>query len=168
VSIDGELWELGQTHCEERAAVIAAARSGEVLGKRGRPLKPQTLPNGYQIVSLNGRSRYAHRAIWESAYGPIAAGLEINHRNGVKSDNRLENLELVTRAENVRHAVELGLYPGGLATSRVRAIRAAFEIAVSFGCPVTRAYRALATVYGCSARSIADCVRRRGRFALID
>lgn len=45
----------------------------------------------------------AHRLVWEGFNGPIPDGFEINHKNGVRSDNRLENLELLTRSENMKH-----------------------------------------------------------------
>lgn len=35
-----------------------------------------------------------HRTYWEEAYGPLLEGQNIHHKNGVRSDNRLENLEL--------------------------------------------------------------------------
>lgn len=52
----------------------------------------------------------AHRLVWVHFNGAIPDGLVINHRNGVKDDNSPTNLEVVTPAENTRHAVRvLGL-----------------------------------------------------------
>ena len=50
-----------------------------------------------------------HRLIWMLAHGPIPNGLQINHKNGNKKDNRLYNLEIVTPSENVKHAYNTGL-----------------------------------------------------------
>lgn len=51
-----------------------------------------------------GHSDYEHRLIWIRHNGPIPKGMEVHHRNGRMSDNRIENLELLTRAEhNRRH-----------------------------------------------------------------
>lgn len=42
----------------------------------------------------------AHRAIWEAVNGPIPLGMEIDHINMIRDDNRIENLRLVTLREN--------------------------------------------------------------------
>jgi hypothetical protein len=81
---------------------------GVVFGKKGKPVG-RVGNRGYVEVS-HGRSSYrAHRMIWQHVHGPIAAGMEINHKNGIKTDNRLANLELVTKSENALHASETGL-----------------------------------------------------------
>lgn len=46
----------------------------------------------------------AHRLVYEAFVGPIPEGMQINHKNGVKDDNRVENLEIATPSENTRHA----------------------------------------------------------------
>lgn len=44
--------------------------------------------------------KYLHRAVWEYHYGQIPNGLMIDHINRDKTDNRIENLRLVTAKEN--------------------------------------------------------------------
>lgn len=86
------------------------ATSGVVYGRLGKPVTKRC--GGGYIQVCHGASRFgaqAHRMIWESVHGPIPAGLQINHINGVKHDNRIANLELVTPSENTRHAYKLGL-----------------------------------------------------------
>lgn len=52
-----------------------------------------------------GRSynRTVHRIMWESFCAAIPEGMQINHKNGVKNDNRLVNLEVCTPSENTAH-----------------------------------------------------------------
>ena len=68
---------------------------------------------GYLRLTLQFKGKLkctaAHRVVWMVTNGAIPLGLEINHKNGVKDDNRLENLELVTSSENSTHAVKSGL-----------------------------------------------------------
>lgn len=64
--------------------------------------------NGYLSLQLKVGNKscraMAHRVVWIYFNGEILDGKEINHINGKKSDNRLSNLEPVTRAENMKHA----------------------------------------------------------------
>jgi len=49
------------------------------------------------------RWRFVHVLVWEAAHGPVPAGHAIVFVNGDKTDIRLENLQLVTRADLMRH-----------------------------------------------------------------
>ena len=58
---------------------------------------------GYIQVKLNGRLYYAHRIIWEMHNGQIPDGMEIDHINHNKADNRIENLRLVRHKNNTKN-----------------------------------------------------------------
>lgn len=47
--------------------------------------------------------KFAHRLAFEAFNRPIPEGMEINHKNGQRSDNRIANLEAVTKSQNIRH-----------------------------------------------------------------
>ena len=74
-----------------------------------RILKPR-LVKGYDIVDLCKNGKYArhsvHRMVWEAFNGPIEGRLEINHKDLDRSNNRLENLEIVTHQQNLQHAID--------------------------------------------------------------
>lgn len=63
---------------------------------------------GYVQLKLDGRAILAHRAAWVYCYGCIPTGVEIDHWDGVKRDNRLENLRLcgdyADNKHNQRHS----------------------------------------------------------------
>jgi hypothetical protein len=83
--------------------------TGIVYGRRGQPMT--AVSRGYIKVN-HGQSRFfrtAHRMVWEAVNGPIPDGMQINHKNGNKQDNRICNLEVVTPSENTRHAFRTGL-----------------------------------------------------------
>ena len=56
--------------------------------------------NGYKIITLNRRTTRVHRIIWEMHNGKIPKGLQVDHINGKKDDNRIENLQLLTNKQN--------------------------------------------------------------------
>ncbi len=75
-------------------------------------LKPSLSNNGYLALVLyrdNKRfSRTCHRVILETFVGKAPPGMECRHLNGIRTDNRLENLTWGTRRENVTDRIHHG------------------------------------------------------------
>jgi hypothetical protein len=75
-----------------------------------RPVKTHIARDHYIRFSPCKDGKYTkvavHRAMWEAFVGPIPEGMEINHKNLDRADNRLENLELLTHRENIQHAID--------------------------------------------------------------
>jgi hypothetical protein len=76
-----------------RAQVVKGSRwmVGEVAGYESR--------NGYVVIQIDGKNYAAHRLAWLYVHGAWPP-CDIDHRNGVRSDNRIDNLRLATRSQN--------------------------------------------------------------------
>lgn len=59
--------------------------------------------DGYRRMSLRGKPALEHRVIWELHNGPIPEGMQVDHINHIRDDNRIENLRLVTGKDNSRN-----------------------------------------------------------------
>jgi len=56
--------------------------------------------SGYKQIKINNVIYPAHRLIWVFCNGSIDENMQIDHINGIKDDNRIENLRLVTAQQN--------------------------------------------------------------------
>lgn len=84
--------------------------SGLLYGIRGFPITAKDSDGYIRAIGYRGQVRgYAHRIVWQVLHGPIPQDMVINHKNGIKTDNRIQNLEMVTPNENHQHAIALGL-----------------------------------------------------------
>jgi hypothetical protein len=82
---------------------------GKVWSKAWNRFMNPAIKAGYNSLVINGKTKRIHRIVAE-AFLPNPNNLpEINHKSGVKTDNRVENLEWCTRLENVKHAIQSGL-----------------------------------------------------------
>jgi len=76
-------------------------------------LKQADTKDGYKCIVLKTKSHEmfnirVHRLVCLAFLDNPELKPNINHKNGVKSDNRLDNLEWCTQSENVRHSYEMG------------------------------------------------------------
>jgi len=79
--------------------------SGLVRRIDGGLIKSFVLNTGYAQVQLSKRKKYSvHRLVAFSFCYGFKEGLVVNHKNGIRNDNRCENLEWVTASENNFHS----------------------------------------------------------------
>ena len=99
-NLPDEIWR------QFRDTEIYVSNLGRVKNtKTNKIVKGTTRTDGYHQTRLqvynNGKSILTHRLVWLAFVGEIEEGMVINHINGDKSDNRLENLEKVSHQENM-------------------------------------------------------------------
>ena len=77
-----------------------------------REIKPQITKDGYFRVGLYNKKGYrkifVHKLVLLT-FNPINKKLQGNHKNGIKADNRLINLEWCTAKQNMNHALKMKL-----------------------------------------------------------
>lgn len=110
---NGEIWALDRD--------IPTVRKGTRLIK-GRRLKTYICHNGYEkcLLMKEGlrKTFFIHRLVISAFLSKQPTpDHQVNHIDGIKTNNSIENLEWITRVENIRHAMKLGLFkPGDIRT----------------------------------------------------
>jgi hypothetical protein len=159
-------WE-GWYEVSNRGGVRSVTRRAGGNGGRtvrGRVLRPHLTTRGYMQVALwaKGRSakRLAHTLVLLAFVGPPAAGHECRHLNGVRNDNRLENLAWGDRRTNMADKYAHGTQPVGeavltskLTEADVREIRRLRADGASL--------KAIAAKFGIDFAHVSSIARRR-------
>lgn len=133
-------------------------------------LKPAVSTDGYLKTVLkddfgNYKTIAVHRWCAEAYFGPKSQGMEVNHKNGIKTDNSMQNLEYCTRSYNMKHAFENGLAvrqrgsKNPFAKLDEVAVKDIRRVAAESGRYYGR--KALAEKYGVSENQIKSIVTRR-------
>lgn len=107
---DAELF--GETRAEvwkkvEGLERYSVSTAGRLRNDETRKIVKGTEYEGYIRILINGKQRLIHRLVAQTFIPNTDNKPQVNHKNGIKHDNRVENLEWVTGEENLTHAVEI-------------------------------------------------------------
>lgn len=109
-----EIGNQGTVRSKDRRVVRS---NGTVQNFKGKVMSPGKGSHGYYTVFLNNsgkaRSFCVHRLVADAFIAPRKGKLQVNHIDGNKLNNSLNNLEWVDTKENLRHAVQTGLVKTG-------------------------------------------------------
>ncbi len=139
---------------------------GRVMNTRtGYILKPANDKDGYHLITLCNRgkqvTRWIHRLVAIAFLGDTSKGMMVNHKDGIKQNNDIENIEYVTRSGNEKHASEMGLKARGERNSKAKLtevdVRTIRDLYKSGGYTQVR----LGEIYGLSHRGIGHIVNRK-------
>jgi len=131
-------------------------RNGTVINVETGKIVKQTIKNGYAQIRLGKNFYYVHRLV-AMEYIPNPLNLpQVNHKNGIKTDNHIENLEWCSAQENITLAIKTGLTVnyGENNSNHILTNKQVLEIRAKF-IPFKYTYKMLANEYGVSYQTIA-------------
>ena len=118
---------------------------------------------GYLTVALykNNIPKWntVHRIVVVAFIPNLKNKPQVNHKNGIKTDNRIENLEWCTGSENMRHAIGMGLFIGEKASNAKLKEKEVIMIRRLYR-PLTPSARILAQKYNVSKSTIVNIINR--------
>ena len=83
-----------------------ASSNGDICSVKSK-LSASKTGNGYLKVKIKRKTRTVHRLVAMAFHGIPEPNMVVNHINGVKTDNRPENLEWVTYSQNIFHSLNV-------------------------------------------------------------
>ena len=90
---------------------------GLLMNSKGKVMSPYIINSGYYMIKLSHKNkkyhRLIHRLVAELFIGSIPEGFTVNHIDGNKLNNSVNNLEIISFDENIHHAMNNNLIPVG-------------------------------------------------------
>jgi DNA-binding CsgD family transcriptional regulator len=139
---------------DRQVAMISKYGKPFLCNRAGRILVQGTNPHGYRFLFVGSpvRSTTVHRLIALAFLGHKPDGLQINHKDGDKLNNRPENIEYVTSAKNNHHAISTGLRKMKLSDAEIETVKS-MAVALSF--------REIGRRFGVSYKTVSKVVNDR-------
>lgn len=133
--------------------------------KRGKRILSGSLHNdGYVFVTVHGKQKPLHRLIASVFIPNLEHKTEVNHIDGNKQNNNVNNLEWCTHSENQKHAYRTGLQPKAVKTYKGKFTEEQREeIKSLWDCGTSK--REIARKYGISHTCINDIVNDKYKYA---
>jgi len=166
-----EEWRTVEKHPHVEVSNLGNVRN--LWRNRVIPRRPAQNANGYMTVTIRtgvkrGVRRRIHVLVAEAFIGPKAPGMDVNHIDGDKTNNRIENLEYVTRSENLKHSWRIGtsaytpFQERGERHMRAK-VRDADVLDIQQAYIAGESRRSIAARYGISYYTVWDYTAGRGR-----
>ncbi len=119
LDLDGEIWvdiinweglySVSNKSRIKRLPRVFADKTGRLQNLREKILKtPECTTSGYNMIYLEANGMLlkttVHRIVAQHFIPNPENKPEVNHKNGIRNDNRLDNLEWCTTSENIKHS----------------------------------------------------------------
>ena len=78
--------------------------NGKIRNKNKKELKTFFDKDGYVCIKIHDRHYKLHRLVAKAFLNDYSEKLEVNHINGIKSDNNINNIEMCSHKQNINHS----------------------------------------------------------------